>query len=271
MAKNSKFEYDVFISYSHRNKNWVHGVLLPRLEKANLKVFIDFRDFKIGAASVKEMERGITRSQKTLVVLTPEYLKSSWAEFEILMIQTLSPANRDLRVIPVLRKECSLPTSISYMNYVNLVNPKNKEAEWRRLLDALGGEQSIKKILIVDDTPDVRKTIGGILKDTGYKVFMAADEDGAFKILQQESIEFAIIDIRLHKSPDNESGLKLANAIHTLAPHIQTVILSGSIKPRHIISAFTDFGVIDYIVKTNGWEDRLLKAIKAPSTKSKKK
>jgi YesN/AraC family two-component response regulator len=91
---------------------------------------------------------------------------------------------------------------------------------------------------------------------------MAADEKGALKILHQEHIDFAVIDVRLHESPDDESGLELANAIYALAPYIQTVILSGSTKPGHIISAFKDFGVVDYIVKTAGWEDRLLEEIK---------
>ena len=72
------------------------------------------------------MERGVTTSRKILVVLTPEYLKSGWTEFEILMTQTLSPANRDLRVIPVLKKDCSLPPSIGYMNYINLQILKTK-------------------------------------------------------------------------------------------------------------------------------------------------
>ncbi len=261
MTKKPQFKYDVFISYSHRNKKWVQDVLLPRLEDAGLKVFIDFRDFKIGAASIKEMERGVTQSRKTLLVLTPEYLKSDWTEFETLMTQTLSPANRDLRVIPTLKKECKLPASIGYMNYVNLANSKDKDAEWDKLIDALGGQQFAQKILVVDDIPDVRKTIGGLLKDTGYEVYLTADENGAFKILQQGNIDFAVIDIRLHEAPGDESGLKLAEAIHALAPQIQTVILSGSTKPRHIISAFKDFGVVDYIEKTADWEERLLKVI----------
>jgi len=274
MAKKTKLEYDVFISYSHQNKNWVRGTLLSRLEKAGLKVFIDFRDFKVGAASVKEMERGITKSRKTLIVLTPEYLKSSWTEFEALMAQTLSPANRNLRVVPVLRKKCSLPISIGYMNYVDFANSKNKEFAWKRLIDALVGKsQSVPKILVVDDGPDMQKTIGGLLEDAKYKVFIAGDEDNALKILKQENtnVNFAIIDIRLHEeSLDDESGLKLANAIYALAPHIRTVILSGSTKPRHIISAF-NFGVIDYIVKTSGWEGQLLKVIKEHTKKPAKK
>jgi CheY-like chemotaxis protein len=262
MTKKNKYIYDVFISYSHQNKNWVHTVLLRRLEKASLKVFIDFRDFKAGAPSLKEMERGVIKSRKTLIVLTPEYVKSGWTEFEMLMTQTLSPANRDLRIIPVLKKKCSLPVSIRYMNYVDLSNQRNNESEWLRLMGALERSPAAPKVLVVDDQPDVRTTIAGCLEDVKYEVFVASDEDAALHILQQQKINFAIIDIKLHNHPGDESGLKLANAIHALASHIQIVILSGSTKPKHIVSAFKDFGVVDYIVKTDGWEERLLRSLK---------
>ena len=41
MAETQEYRYDVFISYSHADKAWVHGELLPRLEEAGLKVCID--------------------------------------------------------------------------------------------------------------------------------------------------------------------------------------------------------------------------------------
>jgi len=270
MTTKPRFKNDVFVSYSHKNKKWVQGVLLPRLENAGLKVFIDFRDFKIGAANIKEMERGVTQSRKTLVVLTPEYLESDWTNFEILMTQTLAPANQGLRVIPILKKNCKLPASVSYMNYVNFASSKDKENQWKRLIDALGGQQ---KILVVDDTPDVRETIGGLIDDIGAcKVYTAADENGAYKILKKENLDYAVIDIRLHESAtDDESGLKLAKSIHASKKYVQIIIVSGSSKPSHIISAFKDSGVIDYILKTTGWEDRLLNAIKKPLVKPKKK
>ena len=52
-------KYDVFISYSSKDREWVRGELLQRIEKAGLRAFIDFRDFTRGAVSIKEMERGI--------------------------------------------------------------------------------------------------------------------------------------------------------------------------------------------------------------------
>lgn len=131
------FAYDVFISYSHKDAAWVRGELLRTLEQAGLKVCIDFRDFRIGAPSVTEMERGVVSSRHTLLVLTPAYLNSQWAEFEALLTQTLSPSNRDLRLIPLRKAECELPLRIGYLTYVDFSDQSTVAFAWQQLLTAL--------------------------------------------------------------------------------------------------------------------------------------
>gem|GEM_PF-1721326 len=112
--------------------------LLTRLEAAGLKVIIDFRDFRLGAPSINEMERAVTTSRKTLLVLTPAYLASQWAEFENLMLQTLDPANRALRLIPLLKERCDLPILIGFLTYVDFTDPAESDRAWQRLLAGLG-------------------------------------------------------------------------------------------------------------------------------------
>ncbi len=138
MTDETKFAYDVFISYSSKDKDWVRGELLKRLEAAGLRVCIDSRDFQPGAPSVKEMERAVVTSRKTLLILTPDYLASAWAEFEELMLATLDPANRRRRLIPLLKAKCDLPLHINYLTYVNFVDPEDWGWAWTQLLTALG-------------------------------------------------------------------------------------------------------------------------------------
>ena len=96
------YDYDVFISYSTADKAWVRGELLTRLQKAGLRVCIDYEDFRAGAPAIKEIERAAMTSCKTLLVLTPNYLKSGWTEFERYLLQTPDPNNPELRLLPVL-------------------------------------------------------------------------------------------------------------------------------------------------------------------------
>ena len=53
----TEFKYDVFISYSHKDEEWVVNTLLPRLENAGLKVCIDYRDFNVGTPALVEIEK----------------------------------------------------------------------------------------------------------------------------------------------------------------------------------------------------------------------
>jgi len=116
----------------------VRGELLSALEGAGLRVCIDFRDFRPGAPSVTEMERAVQTSRRTLLVLTPAYLKSAWTEFEALMLQTLDAANRQRRLIPLLLQRCDLPLRIRYLTYVNFVDPDDPAWAWTQLLTAVG-------------------------------------------------------------------------------------------------------------------------------------
>lgn len=134
-----KFDYDVFISYSSKDKAWVRGELLQRIEAAGLKAFIDFRDFTRGAPSIKECERGVEKSRKTLLVLTPNYVDDSESgEMENIMAQTLSPANHDLRMIPLLKADCKKPLRIGALTHIDFSDGADLDLAWRQLLTALG-------------------------------------------------------------------------------------------------------------------------------------
>ena len=138
MGSQPEYEFDVFVSYSSKDKKWVRTELLKVIEDAGLKAFIDFRDFTPGAPSIKEMERGVVSSRRTLVILTPDYLVSAWAEIENIMVQTLDPANRDLRLIPLLKSACEEPPRIGALTHIDFRDGADHELARRQLLIALG-------------------------------------------------------------------------------------------------------------------------------------
>ncbi len=133
-----QFQCDVFISYSSKDRTWVRGELLKRIEQAGLKAFIDFRDFRAGAPSIKECERGVLECRKTLLILTPKYIESGWAEMENIMVQTLDPANRQLRLIPLLKADCQKPLRIGALTHIDFTDGADLDLAWRQLLIALG-------------------------------------------------------------------------------------------------------------------------------------
>jgi hypothetical protein len=140
VERDTEFAYDVFISYSHNDGEWVRGWLLPRLEEAGVRVFIDFRDFEAGLPILINMENGIECSRKTLIVLTPAWIRSEWATFESLLVQTEDPAGRRSRFIPLLLKETQLPPRLAILTYADFTDPGTSEYQLDRVVRAVKGE-----------------------------------------------------------------------------------------------------------------------------------
>lgn len=130
--------YDVFISYSHHDHDWVWDWLLPRLEAAGISVCIDERDFDIGVPSLVNMEQAVERSGKTLLVITPAWVNSEWTAFESLLVQGSDPAGRRARLIPLVREQADMPARIRMLTYVDFTREQNWEKQLARLIGALG-------------------------------------------------------------------------------------------------------------------------------------
>jgi len=146
MTEGAKYEWDAFVSYSHEDHDWVVSELLPRLRAARIggqpmRVCIDEESFQPGAPIVTEIEHAVLQSRKTLLILSPAYLKSDWATFESIMVSTLDPANRQRRLLPVLVKKCKLPLRIRGLIYIDLSGTVDADAQFNRLLRAIGGTE----------------------------------------------------------------------------------------------------------------------------------
>jgi TIR domain/SEFIR domain/Effector-associated domain 7 len=131
------YKYDVFISYSSKDRPWVKSTLLIQLENQGLKVCIDYRDFVVGKPSIVNIEQSVLNSRKTLLVMTPNYLDSGWTEFENILLQTLDPSNQQLRLLPLLQQKCKLPLRLSALTYLDFAEPEDIIIEWERLISAI--------------------------------------------------------------------------------------------------------------------------------------
>jgi hypothetical protein len=133
---------NVFISYSSKDGDWVKNWLLPRLEGAGLKVHIDFRDFEIGVPSLINMENAVKKCEKTLLVLTPNWINSEWTNFEALMVQTKDPIGLRRSIIPLMLEKCELPERLAIFTYADFKDKNNWDTELSRLLKQLNGTVS---------------------------------------------------------------------------------------------------------------------------------
>src|ERR1700742_4158505 len=101
-----KKRFDVFISYSHKDSVWVRDTLVARLEQEGITVCIDDDTFDPGVPALTNMENAVAVSRRTLLILTPAWVKSEWTKFESLLSQYDDPAGRLRQMLPLLLEPC---------------------------------------------------------------------------------------------------------------------------------------------------------------------
>jgi CheY-like chemotaxis protein len=109
------------------------------------------------------------------------------------------------------------------------------------------------RILVVDDQPDWRKTLLGLLDDEGHQVTTARDEAEALAHATQTSFDLAVIDVRLHgDDEDDESGISLALGLKALTPQMKVVLLTGfPVRAEQVVRSVRFLGVEDFIQKSS--------------------
>jgi serralysin len=121
----------------------VQDTLFPRLQAAGLRV-IDARNFQVGVPTLDNIERAVDASRHTLIVMTQEWLNSTWGEFEGVLAQTSDPAGRRRRLIPLLLEPSRLPSRIAMLTYADFTGSEEQnEAEMQRLLRGLATKSRV--------------------------------------------------------------------------------------------------------------------------------
>jgi CheY-like chemotaxis protein len=99
-----------------------------------------------------------------------------------------------------------------------------------------------KKVLNVEDDPDIRMFITTVLEENGYIPIMAKDGEEGTKKVKEEKPDLIILDILMPK----ESGIKMYHALKKdpSLKDIPVVMLSGVSKRTFLRSqaALTEFG-----------------------------
>jgi len=87
-STNKIFNYDIFISYSDHDREWVLNSLLPNLEsKSKVNACLHERDFQVGISILENIISSIDRSRCILLVISQSFLRSQWCQFELHLAQ----------------------------------------------------------------------------------------------------------------------------------------------------------------------------------------
>ncbi|KAM7002582.1 uncharacterized protein LKV04_003846 isoform 1-T2 [Tautogolabrus adspersus] len=119
--------YHVFISYSSTDYEWTHS-LIDQLEACGLQVCYHERDFIPGRTVLENMSDCIQESQKVLLVLSPEFVRSRWCLLEANMSLFRDCLERKPIVPVLLEPGVSIPLHLCHLTYLEANDPdfKNK-------------------------------------------------------------------------------------------------------------------------------------------------
>jgi two-component system nitrogen regulation response regulator NtrX len=102
------------------------------------------------------------------------------------------------------------------------------------------------EILIVDDEPDIRALIEGILSDEGYETRVAQNSDTALAAFRARRPSLVILDIWLQNS--RLDGLGILEAMQREEPQVPIVMISGHGTIETAVQAI-QHGAYDFIEK----------------------
>ncbi|XP_067658709.1 toll-like receptor 4 [Haliotis asinina] len=141
------FTYDAFVSYAEADRGFVIQEMRAVLERTyGLRLCIHDRDFMVGEAITANIINAIQSSRKTIAVLSPDFAKSSWCDYEVHMakLESIHTGRNVLCVlwyshIPDIRiLSRDIQDMIEYDTYIKYPTQENdKEEFWTKVKAAI--------------------------------------------------------------------------------------------------------------------------------------
>ncbi len=128
-----KFEYDVFLSHSHKDVSIVHP-LAERLRGDGLKVWLDDWEIEPSDSIPQMIGDGLERSRVLLMLLSENFDKSDWTKYESGTFLFSDPQNKQQRFIPVQLDDAEVPFRIRH--FARLEWQDRSEAAYQKMLSA---------------------------------------------------------------------------------------------------------------------------------------
>ena len=128
--------HDFFISYNGRDRDWAEWIAWTLEEDDRYSVLVQAWDFRPGQNFVLQMHRAATETDRTLVVLSPNYLTAEYTQPEWAVAVAHDPSGTSRKLIPVRVAPCQPEGLLKAIIYADLVGLSQDEAR-TVVLDAI--------------------------------------------------------------------------------------------------------------------------------------
>ncbi|KAL1479851.1 hypothetical protein MTO96_034777 [Rhipicephalus appendiculatus] len=146
--------FDVFVSFSSKDIDWIHDEILPRLDAMDFSYCTYERNFKGGYLLQDIIRDAVRFSRRTLLVLTENFLASEWCRLEFRLAHQRALQDNINRLVIVLVDELEpgaldkdLRLYVRSANYLRWGEPNF----WDRLLHSLATREARRKLIVKRD------------------------------------------------------------------------------------------------------------------------
>jgi hypothetical protein len=123
---------DFFISYNKADREWAEWIAW-QLEKKGFSTVLQAWDFRPGCNFVLEMQKATEDSERTIAVLSPDFLTSLFTQPEWAAAFVGDPTGEERKLLPVRVRECKPGGLLKALSCIDLVD-LNEEAAKNALL-----------------------------------------------------------------------------------------------------------------------------------------
>lgn len=155
---------NVFVSYSHQQRDWVWSQLCPLLRAAGAEVSIDIERFTAGESVWKQMDAEQDRADRQVLCLSDDYLKSKHCQREMKRAIQQDPHFTQGKVVPVvIGPGVSLPKPMQAAQPLRVnLSPGATSVDWNMLLKACRAELKADPLSWLQAADAVTQALGNM-------------------------------------------------------------------------------------------------------------
>jgi tetratricopeptide (TPR) repeat protein len=131
---------DFFISYNKADRVWAEWIAW-QLEAAGHTTILQAWDFRPSENFVLNMQKATEDSERTIAVLSPDYLKSLYTQPEWAAAFRLDPTSKNHKLLPVRVRRCKPGGLLGSIVYIDLVG-RDRETARKLLLEGVNPERA---------------------------------------------------------------------------------------------------------------------------------
>lgn len=197
---------DFFISYTSADSAWAEWVAYV-LEEEGYTVVIQVWDFRPGSNFVLEMQRAASSAQRTIMILSPDYLASRFTSSEWASAFAQDPQGVERALVPILVRGCQLDGILRTIVHINIVDLPEDSARNKIIRGVQGGRAK----------PMARPAFPGVVNRAAAKVF-----PGNLGVGRERPIREAYMPKVHRQVSDVEKRQYVKNSFETIGSSFET-------------------------------------------------